>query len=770
MAERVDIGDGLGLGFEVLVSKGRGIGRLALFLAGGFLRDLGLGLHGLFDHVGRVVGADRLRGHFAVVVGPGVLGLAVGMAQSRHGSGLGLGLEGFVFEGRGIGRLTCFLAGGCLDGLDRGLYGLFHDVGRIILADHLRGHFAVVVRPLVSRRAVLMADRVNVGNGLGLGFEVLVGEGRGVCRLALVFAGGFLRDFAGRLHGLFDHVSRVVCADRLRGHFAVVVGPGVLRLAVGVAERVDIGDGLGLGFEVLVSKGRGIGRLALFLAGGFLRDLGLGLHGLFDHVGRVVGADRLRGHFAVVVGPGVLGLAVGMAQSRHGSGLGLGLEGFVFEGRGVGRLARFLAGGFLSGLDRGLYGFFDHVGRIVLADHLRGHFAVVVRPGVLGRTVLVADRVNVGNGLGLGLKESVGEGRSEGRLALFLAGGLLRDFTGRLHGLFDHVSRVVRADRLRGHFAVIVRPGVLGRTVLMADRIDRSGLGLRFKSFVFEGSGIGRLTRFLAGGFLRDFFAGLRGLFDHMARVVCADGSGRHAAVVFRPLIGRIAIGMAESRNFRRLGLGGESRIGEGRGVGRLARSFAGGFLRGGDRRLHGLGIDVSGILGADAAGRHAAVVFRPFVARLAVLVRIQRHAGRLSDQVFKDAGEIGVLYIHDLNGIVVVADVGEVDRQENGAGRNGNAGRTGGVGVNAFRADKKTEPSIGNVGFVIVLGRHINTLGAVNVKLDAGKSFQFFIGNDVQADLSVLDHRAEGESAILGRCHADAGEEAENHRKRQSE
>ena len=121
--------------------------------------------------------------------------------------------------------------------------------------------------------------------GLGLGLKDITVELGGVDRLAFLEAGG-RGGLYGGLYGLLVDVAGVALAGALGGAVPAVVllGPAVLGLAPVVAEGGDF-LGLGLGLEVLKTKGGGVGPRALLSAGGLV--YGGCLHGFSDLIAAI---------------------------------------------------------------------------------------------------------------------------------------------------------------------------------------------------------------------------------------------------------------------------------------------------------------------------------------------------------------------------------------------------------------------------------------------------------------------------------------------------
>ena len=115
-----------------------------------------------------------------------------------------------------------------------------------------------------------------------------------------------------------------------------------------------------------------------------------------------------------------------------------------------------------------------------------------------------------------------------------------------------------------------------------------------------------------------------------MAGVVAADAGRRHAAVVVRPDVGRLAPGVAQCVNVhQRLGLRRKRGVFKHGGVGRFALLLAGRFFRHGARGLDRLGLHMAGVVAADAGRRHAAVFGLPDIGRLAPGVVQSRNHNR---------------------------------------------------------------------------------------------------------------------------------------------
>ena len=257
--------------------------------------------------------------------------------------GLGLGLESFVLEGRGVGRLACFVAGRGLRDLGGGLHRLGHIMGVVVLvgAGHRRGDGAVVFRPGVGGVAPVVGVEVPavVGNAVRLsgdrggrrGESLAVSEGLAcgedvvlrVVRLAAEEAAGDLGDFAvdGRVirnivlsdeeriarhlgnaagaadvHGIArgDHLNvRIFAADladRAVGEDAVAVVPGVGHVAdhLGAGRRADGAD-LGMGVGVDDGVAGGVQHNRAVLAAQHIQR-GVGARGSAD-IDRIVGSD-----------------------------------------------------------------------------------------------------------------------------------------------------------------------------------------------------------------------------------------------------------------------------------------------------------------------------------------------------------------------------------------------------------------------------------------------------------------------------------------------
>ena len=124
-----------------------------------------------------------------------------------------------------------------------------------------------------------------------------------------------------------------------------------------MAENAE-GDGTLLSLEGLVLEGGGVDGLA-GLGAGRRGGLDGGLHGLLLDVAGVALAGALGGAepLAVLLGPGVLGLAPVVADGVEGFGLGLRLKALVLKGCGVGPLALLGAIGLVH--EGRLYGLLD---------------------------------------------------------------------------------------------------------------------------------------------------------------------------------------------------------------------------------------------------------------------------------------------------------------------------------------------------------------------------------------------------------------------------
>ena len=149
----------------------------------------------------------------------------------------------------------------------------------------------------------------------------------------------------------------------------------------------------------------------------------------------------------------------------------------------------------------------------------------------------------------------------------------------------------------------------------MTDRRNRFCFGLRRERRVRERCGVGPYACAFAGCGGRDLVRRADRLGLGVTRVVCAHAGRGHAAVVRRPLIGRLTPAVSACRDVRLgPGLGFKARLGKRRGVGGLARLRAGRLLSDFARRADGFSLDCA----TDGAGmrrRHAAVVRRPFIA-----------------------------------------------------------------------------------------------------------------------------------------------------------
>ena len=169
----------------------------------------------------------------------------------------------------------------------------------VVLADARCRDRAVVRRPFVGRRLPIVAGGFDIAQRLDLRFKVRIRKDRGIGRLPGGLAGRRRRDLGGRVDRLALVVGGIAPAVPRRGDPEIVVGPGVGRLGPVVAERRNVGAGLGLRLKDRIREDRGIGRLALRRTGRLRRHHSRRVHGLGLDVACVVLADAGRLHAAV---------------------------------------------------------------------------------------------------------------------------------------------------------------------------------------------------------------------------------------------------------------------------------------------------------------------------------------------------------------------------------------------------------------------------------------------------------------------------------------
>ena len=454
------------------------------------------------------------------------------------------------------------------------------------------------------------------GNLLGLGVAVVLTiEGAG-SRVAHSAAGG-----AGTLGGLLGHGHvhglRVIAALAGEGGRAgrIVRAPLVGRLAVAVAQssnRSLLGVGVLLALE---GAGGGIDRLAVFLTGSFVGLAGHGhVHGL-----RVITALAGEGGRAgrIVRAPLVGRLAVAVAQSGNLLGLGVAVV-LTIEGAGS-RVAHSAAGG--AGTLGGLLGH-GHVHGLRVIAALAGEggrAGRIVRAPLVGRLAVAV--AQSGNLLGLGVAVVLTIEGAGSRVAHSAAGG-----AGTLGGLLGHGHvhglRVIAALAGEGGRAGrIVRAPLVGRlAVAVAQSGNLLGLGVAVV-LTIEGAG-SRVAHSAAGG--AGTLGGLLGHGHvHGLRVIAAlaGEGGRAGRIVRAPLVGRLAVAVAQSSNRSLLGVGVLLALeGAGGGIDRLAR-FPAGRLTGGPTghgHVHSLRV-IAALAGE--GGLAGGIILAPLEGRLAVAV-----------------------------------------------------------------------------------------------------------------------------------------------------
>ena len=260
-------------------------------------------------------------------------------------------------------------------------------------------------------------------------------------------------------------------------------------------------------------------------------------------------ADLGRSDGSILLVPGVFRLAPVVPDGIHvGQRLALYGEGSILEGSaGVGGLAHLLAGGLLGHFTGRGDCLCLHMLCVMAADPGRSNSGVLRVPGVSGLTPGVTKGGHIRQGFALD-----GEGRvlefsaGIGCLAHCLAGGLLGHLSGHKHGLILHMLRIVHADPGRGDFRVLLVPSVGGLIPGMTKGGDiRQDLALHGEGRVLEfPAGIGGFAVFLAGGLFGHFTGYRHGLCLHVLRIVSADPSCGHRAVVLCPDICWFAPGM----------------------------------------------------------------------------------------------------------------------------------------------------------------------------------------------------------------------------------
>ena len=219
-----------------------------------------------------------------------------------------------------------------------------------------------------------------------------------------------------------------------------------------------------------------------------------------------------------------------MAEGGDLLSLGLGLEDVAVELGGVDRLA-FLGAGRRGGLYGGLHGLLVDVGGVALADALGGAVPVtaLLAPGILGIAPVVAERVE-GLGLGLRLEGLVLEGCGVDGLA-GPGAGRRGGLDGGLHGLLLDVAGVALAGALGGAepLAVLLGPGVLRLSPVMAEGGDFLGLGLGLEALMTKDGGVGPRALLGAGGLVHG--SCLYGLLNLPAAIAALGMTGAIPAI-----------------------------------------------------------------------------------------------------------------------------------------------------------------------------------------------------------------------------------------------
>ena len=197
------------------------------------------------------------------------------------------------------------------------------------------------------------------------------------------------------------------------------------------------------------------------------------------------------------------------------------------------------------------------------------------------------------------------------------------------------MGRIVQTDAGGGDAAHIVGPFIARLAPGVTGRLDIGlGAGLGGEALVPKDDGVGGLAGLGAGSGPGDLGGDLGDLGLGMGRIGPADTGGGNAAHVVGPLIARLVPVVAE-RGRQRLNtdLRRKDRIREFCTEAGFAGLGAGGGLGDLGGGFDGLGLDVGGIVLADAGGGDAAQIFSPFIARLAPVVPKRVALGLAADR-----------------------------------------------------------------------------------------------------------------------------------------
>ena len=235
------------------------------------------------------------------------------------------------------------------------------------------------------------------------------------------------------------------------------------------------------------------------------------------------------------------------------------------------------------------------------------------------------------NRLGLCFEQNIREGCCIYRLAVRLTGGR-RGHGGGLHSLRDHMSPIVCANCRGRNAGLILRPGICGDSIVVADRRDNYGPCLCHKSAVAECRRIyGRSICF--AGCRCSVACCSRSLRDHVACIIAAYHGCSTLGIVSGPNVLRRTVVMAKRRSFHVLGLNGEQCILKGGSVPCYSRSLAGRRCCNCTCCINSFSYYMAGVVSTDRPCGNLGIVRSPLVGQnIIVMPQRRKHCFCLCD------------------------------------------------------------------------------------------------------------------------------------------